>query len=38
MSRNELKARWLDGETTYGLWSVTGSTFVAELMALEGPD
>ena len=38
MSRNELKARWLDGGTTYGLWSVTGSTFVTELMALEGPD
>jgi 4-hydroxy-2-oxoheptanedioate aldolase len=38
MSRNELKARWVDGETTYGMWSVTGSTFVAELMALEGPD
>jgi 4-hydroxy-2-oxoheptanedioate aldolase len=38
MSRNELKGRWAEGATTYGLWSVTGSPFVTEIVALEGPD
>ena len=36
MSRNEMKARWAEGETTFGLWSVSGSPFLTEMMALEG--
>lgn len=38
MSINELKAKWAAGRTTYGLWNVTGSPFIAETMALDGAD
>lgn len=38
MSINELKAKWLAGRTTYGLWNVTGSPFITETMALDGAD
>jgi 4-hydroxy-2-oxoheptanedioate aldolase len=36
MSQNELKLRWGRGETAFGLWCVTGSPFVVEMMAIEG--
>lgn len=36
MSRNEMKVRWSAGEATLGLWCVSGSPFVVELMGLEG--
>jgi 4-hydroxy-2-oxoheptanedioate aldolase len=31
-----LKSAWQNGETTYGAWCTLGSTFAAELLALEG--
>jgi 4-hydroxy-2-oxoheptanedioate aldolase len=36
MSAVTVRTRWASGETAYGLWCMSGSPFVAEMMGLEG--
>lgn len=36
MSSVTVRTRWVGGETAYGVWCMSGSPFVAEMMGLEG--
>ena len=38
MSAVTVRTKWSSGETAYGLWCMSGSPFVAEVMGLEGFD
>jgi 4-hydroxy-2-oxoheptanedioate aldolase len=36
VNRNEIRARWREGSPAFGAWCITGSPYLAELLAIDG--